>query len=79
MLYILASPVGDYFKVGSPMKLLVETEHIRCAPHMGRVKCGGNYTSALQNVVRAREQYGANQACSARTATCRKPTRSTLR
>ncbi len=62
MLYILASPVGDYFKVGSPMKLLVETEHIRCAPHRGRVKCGSNYTSALQNVVRAREQYGANQA-----------------
>ena len=61
MLYILASPVGDYFKVGSPMKLLVETEHIRCAPHMGRVKCGGNYASALQTVVRAREQYGANQ------------------
>ena len=25
LLYILASPVGDYFKVGSPMKLLVET------------------------------------------------------
>ena len=61
MLYILASPVGDYFKVGSPMKLLVETERIRCAPHMGRVKCGGNYASALQTVVRAREQYGANQ------------------
>lgn len=62
MLYILALPVGDYFKVGSPMKLLVETEHIRCTPHMGRVKCGSNYTSALQNVVHAREQYGANQA-----------------
>ena len=61
MLYILASPVGDYFKVGSPMKLLVETERIRCAPHMGRVKCGGNYASALQTVVRAREQYGTNQ------------------
>ncbi|ENS6752298.1 hypothetical protein GVE31_000331 [Neisseria gonorrhoeae] len=33
LLYILASPVGDYFKVGSPVKILVETEHIRCAPH----------------------------------------------
>lgn len=61
MLYILASPVGDYFKLGAPMKLLVETESIRCAPHMGRVKCGGNYASALQAVVRARQQYGAHQ------------------
>ena len=61
LLYILASPVGDYFKVGSPMKLLVETEHMRCAPHMGRIKCGGNYASALPWVVDAKEKYGANQ------------------
>ncbi|MDO4642335.1 MAG: branched-chain-amino-acid transaminase [Cardiobacteriaceae bacterium] len=61
MLYILASPVGDYFKVGSPMKLLVETENMRCAPHMGRVKCGGNYASALPWLVKARETYDANQ------------------
>ncbi|OSI13152.1 branched-chain-amino-acid transaminase [Neisseria canis] len=61
LLYILASPVGDYFKVGSPMKLLVETEHMRCAPHMGRVKCGGNYASALPWVLKAKEEYGANQ------------------
>ena len=61
LLYILASPVGDYFKVGSPMKILVETENMRCAPHMGRVKCGGNYASALPWVLKAKEQYGANQ------------------
>ncbi|WP_107688603.1 branched-chain-amino-acid transaminase [Neisseria wadsworthii] len=61
LLYILASPVGDYFKVGSPMKLLVETEHMRCAPHMGRVKCGGNYASALPWVLKAKEEHGANQ------------------
>lgn len=61
LLYILASPVGDYFKIGSPMKLLVETEHIRCAPHMGRVKCGGNYASALPWVLKARDDYDANQ------------------
>lgn len=61
LLYILASPVGDYFKVGSPVKILVETEHIRCAPHMGRVKCGGNYASAMPWVLKAKEEYGASQ------------------
>ncbi|MCS4533625.1 branched-chain-amino-acid transaminase [Neisseria montereyensis] len=61
ILYILASPVGDYFKAGAPMKLLVETEHMRCAPHMGRVKCGGNYASALPWTVKARNDYGAHQ------------------
>lgn len=61
LLYILASPVGDYFKSGSPMKLAVETEHARCAPHMGRVKCGGNYASALPYVLKAKADFGANQ------------------
>lgn len=61
LLYILASPVGDYFKVGSPVKLLVETENLRCAPHMGRVKCGGNYASAMPWVLAAKAKYGANQ------------------
>ena len=61
ILYILASPVGDYFKVGSPMKLLVETKHMRCAPHMGRIKCGGNYASALPWLSEAQQKYGANQ------------------
>ena len=61
LLYILASPVGDYFKAGSPVKILVETEHIRCAPHMGRVKCGGNYASAMPWVLKAKAEHGANQ------------------
>ena len=61
VLYILASPVGDYFKMGSPVKILVETQHMRCAPHMGRVKCGGNYASALHWVSKAKEEFGANQ------------------
>lgn len=61
LLYILASPVGDYFKMGSPVKILVETEHIRCAPHMGRVKCGGNYASAMPWVLKAKAEYGASQ------------------
>ncbi len=61
VLYILASPVGDYFKAGSPVKLVVDTEHLRCAPHMGRIKCGGNYASAMPWVLKAKEEYGASQ------------------
>lgn len=61
LLYILASPVGDYFKVGSPVKILVETTNMRCAPHMGRVKCGGNYASALPWVLKAKAEHGASQ------------------
>lgn len=61
LFYILASPVGDYFKVGAPMKLLVETRNLRCAPHMGRIKCGGNYASAMPWIIQAKEKYGANQ------------------
>lgn len=59
--YVLASPVGDYFVTGSPMKLLVETEHARCAPHMGSIKTGGNYASALYWQVKAKAEFGANQ------------------
>lgn len=61
MLYVLASPVGDYFVAGSPMKLLVETEHARCAPHMGSIKTGGNYASALHWQAKAKAEIGANQ------------------
>ncbi|MDO5101340.1 MAG: branched-chain-amino-acid transaminase [Lautropia sp.] len=61
LFYILASPVGDYFKTGSPMKLVVETRSMRCAPHMGRVKCGGNYASALPLIAKAAQEHGAHQ------------------
>ena len=61
MLYVLASPVGDYFVAGSPMKILVETEHARCAPHMGSIKTGGNYASALHWQAKAKAETGANQ------------------
>lgn len=61
LLYVLASPVGDYFVAGSPMKLLVETEHARCAPHMGSIKTGGNYASALHWQAKAKAELGANQ------------------
>lgn len=62
LLYVLLSPVGDYFAGGTrPLKLLVETDGMRCAPHMGMIKSGGNYASALNPIMRARAQYGADQ------------------
>ena len=61
-LFVLASPVGDYFSGGMrPLRVLIETEQLRCAPHFGQVKTGGNYASALSQIVRAREQFNADQ------------------
>src|SRR5690606_17982602 len=54
LLYVLLSPVGDYFSGGAkPLRLLLE-DNARCAPHMGMVKSGGNYASALQPIMKAR-------------------------
>ncbi len=61
MLYVLISPVGDYFTPGAQMRVLLNTEDLRCAPHIGAVKTGGNYASALGLVMRANEKYGTQQ------------------
>ncbi|KFZ31061.1 branched-chain amino acid aminotransferase [Pseudidiomarina salinarum] len=62
MLYILLSPVGDYFSGGAkPLRLLLEEEGSRCAAHMGMVKSGGNYASALQPIMQARKEVNADQ------------------
>mgnify|MGYP006207265533 FL=1 len=61
MLYVLLSPVGDYFAGGAkPLRLLLE-DNARCAPHMGMVKSGGNYASALQPIMKARAAVQADQ------------------
>ncbi|NRQ42959.1 branched-chain amino acid aminotransferase [Rheinheimera sp. YQF-2] len=61
MLYVLLSPVGDYFAGGAkPLRLLLE-DNARCAPHMGMVKSGGNYASALQPIMKARASVQADQ------------------
>lgn len=61
-LYILLSPVGDYFEGGEAnLRLLLDTEGVRCGPDHGMVKGGGNYASALKHIQRAAEQYNANQ------------------
>lgn len=62
MLYVLLSPVGDYFAGGlKPLRLLLDDTGMRCAPHMGMIKSGGNYASALGPILKAREQYQADQ------------------
>lgn len=61
LLYVLLSPVGDYFTGGAkPLRLLLE-DNARCASHMGMVKSGGNYASALQPIMKARASVQADQ------------------
>jgi len=61
-LFILLSPVGDYFSGGeATLRLLLDHEGVRCGSDHGMVKGGGNYASALKHIVRAREQHQADQ------------------
>lgn len=62
MLYVLLSPVGDYFAGGAkPLRLLLDETGMRCAPHMGMIKSGGNYASALGPILKARGEVAADQ------------------
>jgi branched-chain amino acid aminotransferase len=62
LLYVLLSPVGDYFAGGAkPLRLLLAEDGMRCAPHMGMIKSGGNYASALGPILEARESANADQ------------------
>lgn len=62
LLYVLLSPVGDYFAGGDQtLRLLLEENGARCAAHMGMVKSGGNYASALQPIMKARKSVQADQ------------------
>jgi branched-chain amino acid aminotransferase len=47
MLFVLASPVGDYFAGGiRPLALAIETDQPRTTPQFGMVKAGANYAMA---------------------------------
>jgi len=61
--YVLISPVGDYFSGGadSTLRLLLEEDGMRCAPHMGRIKSGGNYASALLPTLNAKRDLKVDQ------------------
>lgn len=61
-LFVLASPVGDYFAGGvRPLALAVETERPRTTPQFGKVKAGANYAMALGPTKRAAEEFGVDQ------------------
>ncbi|MFA9430639.1 branched-chain-amino-acid transaminase [Egicoccus sp. AB-alg2] len=62
LLYVLASPVGDYFRGdGGGLTLAVETRLPRTTPQFGQVKSGANYAMALGVTRRARAEHGADQ------------------
>lgn len=62
MLYVLASPVGDYFAGGSTtLKLLVEEERARSTEQLGSTKTGGNYAAALGPTLEAKAEFGVDQ------------------
>jgi branched-chain amino acid aminotransferase len=62
ILFVLASPVGDYFAGGAkPLKLLVEDERSRSTEQLGSTKTGGNYAAALGPTLDAKANYGADQ------------------
>jgi branched-chain amino acid aminotransferase len=62
LLYVLASPVGDYFAGGvRPLKLLVEEELPRSTPQFGQVKSGANYAMALGPTLAAKADHGVDQ------------------
>lgn len=62
MLYVLASPVGDYFAGGvRPLTLLVELDLPRSTPQFGQVKSGANYVMALGPTLKAKAEHGVDQ------------------
>ncbi len=61
-LYVICSPVGDYFAGGvRPLTLYVETKVPRTTPQFGMVKSGANYVMALGPTLDAKRDHGADQ------------------
>ena len=61
-LFVLASPVGDYFAGGATtLKLLVDDQTARSTEQLGSTKTGGNYAAALGPTLAAKEKYGVDQ------------------
>lgn len=60
--FVILSPVGAYYATGfKPIKIMVDTEHVRAVPGgMGDAKTMGNYAASLKAAQRAGDQ-GYNQ------------------
>lgn len=62
LMYVLTSPVGDYFAGGiRPLSLLVETKTPRTTPQFGSIKSGANYVMALGPTLDAKAAHGVDQ------------------
>jgi len=62
LLFVIASPVGDYFGAGSStLKLLVDDQHARTTDQLGSTKTGGNYAAALGPTLDAKAEFGVDQ------------------
>lgn len=62
LLFVLTSPVGDYFSGGvKPLRIAIETERPRTTPQFGSVKSGANYAMALGVTMEARERHDVAQ------------------
>ena len=62
LLYVLASPVGDYFSGGiRPLAVAIETDQPRTTPQFGMVKSGANYVMALRPTLEAKKKLGIDQ------------------
>lgn len=62
LLYILNSPVGDYFAGGiRPLTLAIQTSIPRTTPQFGMVKAGANYVMALGPTLDAKRDHAADQ------------------
>lgn len=62
LLFVIASPVGDYFSGGATtLKLLVDDQHARTTDQLGSTKTGGNYAAALGPTLDAKAKYGVDQ------------------
>ncbi len=61
LLYVIASPVGDYFAGGAATLKLLVAERERTTQELGSTKTGGNYAAALGVTLAAKEEYGVDQ------------------
>lgn len=63
VLFVLASPVGDYFTSGGErgLRLLVDDQNMRTTPKFGQAKTGGNYAAALRFIASAKAEHNCDQ------------------
>ena len=62
LLYVLCSPVGDYFAGGiRPLSIYIETKVPRTTPQFGMIKSGANYAMALGPTLDAKRDHTVDQ------------------